>query len=151
MLSGLLARQRGSSRKSAAYKAMHKDVLDKLARKKRDDPEFKFHKAAYEFLCRVLPKECVVFHPRNEAAEVAERKRGAAIGVVPGLPDLIVLSPLRTVCFECKVGIRKLSKAQRDCHERLEAIGIRVATVRTLNEIEHHLRIWGFKLRGGIV
>ena len=125
---------------------------------KRTDREDPIQIAIVDYLRLVMPN-CVVHHCRNEI-----NKRGKAIrielakakrkGVVTGFPDLLVL-PFATVgplFFEVKAEGKYATAKQREVHSKLQALGYRVAVVRSIEDVRECLVEWGVgfveKLRG---
>ncbi|RMD95095.1 MAG: VRR-NUC domain-containing protein [Alphaproteobacteria bacterium] len=69
--------------------------------------------------------------------------RRRALGVAAGWPDLVVVVPGRPPWFfEVKTRRGRLSPAQAEMHERLRALGCRVATVRSADEAIEVVREW---------
>jgi hypothetical protein len=112
---------------------------------KREAP---IQRAIVDYLRTALPADCVVHHCRNEinkrgghiARELAEAKR---LGAVAGFPDLIVLTAPGALFFEVKAEGSYASKAQKDMHERLGALGFPVAVVRSVDDVREWLAEWG--------
>lgn len=71
-----------------------------------------------------------VFHPHNEGThKVAYRKKQTAMGMMAGIPDVMILNPIGSysgMALELKKGNNKPTARQLDCMERLEKIGYAV-------------------------
>lgn len=113
------------------------------------DREGPIHRAIVSWLRVVLP-EAVTATVKNEvnkrgrsiAIEIAKAK---ANGVLPGFPDVICLpaAGLPAMFFEVKAPGGYPSKAQREVHARLSALGYRVAVVRSIDDTRAALAAWG--------
>ena len=74
--------------------------------------------------------------------EIAKAKRK---GSKVGFPDLLVLpwANIGALFFEVKAEGNYTSAAQKDMHARLEALGYRVAVVRSIEDVQDKLHEWG--------
>jgi len=107
-----------------------------------------------DYLRTVLPPECIVHHARNEinkrgkdiARELAKAKR---LGAVAGFPDIVALTYRGALLFEVKAPKEYPSDTQKAIHERLRAMGYRVAVVRSVDDVRETLREWSFPTRDG--
>lgn len=133
--------------------------------KRRDRPEERLHRAVVAYLRAALPKPWLAFHPANGGARSkAEAGVFKALGVLAGMPDLIVLGPpSRVVAIELKAPPKPLksgkpskaaprvSDAQRDVIEALSACGIPTLIVTDLAEAERALCALGVPLKGRVL
>lgn len=115
----------------------------------RRDVEGPIQEAIVNYLRTVLPPPCIVHHNKNEI-----KKRGKAIqielaiakrrGVVTGFPDITVLmyASMGVLFFEVKAPGNYPTKDQKAVHADLEALGYRVAVVRSVDDVEACLRKW---------
>ena len=100
-------------------------------------PEQALQVEIVQWMKRTLPPEVVFFHVPNGGNRSA--REGAifkAMGVVAGVPDLLIAWPGVVVAIELKAGKGKASPAQEIMHERLKAIGWHVAEARTLSDFQ---------------
>ena len=115
----------------------------------RRDVEGPIQQAIVNYLRTVLPPPCIVHHNKNEikkrgksiAIELAIAKRR---GVVTGFPDITVLlyASMGVLFFEVKAPGGYPTPAQKAVHADLEALGYRVAVVRSVDDVEACLRKW---------
>jgi hypothetical protein len=63
---------------------------------------------------------------------VANQKRN---GLLPGFPDVVCYWCGECLLVEVKAPGGSLSKAQKDCHERLRAAGFQVVVARSIDDI----------------
>lgn len=106
------------------------------------------HVSVLEWLRLVLP-DAVIFHPPNggyrDVREAAKLKR---MGVLPGIPDLVVFMDNAFVCaFEVKAQRGVLSDDQKNVHYVMRALGFKVAVVRGIDETRQALASWGVPTR----
>lgn len=100
-----------------------------------------------------LPQEWFILHyPAGGYRRPVEAAILKAMGVVPGVPDLMILgwsdggNP--TAWFlEVKAGNGRLTPTQRDCNERLRTLGFPVAVVRSWPEVLTACKQWRLPLR----
>lgn len=132
--------------------------------KRRDRPEERLHRAVVAYLRASLPKPWLVFHvPNGGGRSKAEAGVFKALGVLAGMPDLIVLGPAsRVVAIELKAPPKPLksgkpskakprvSDVQRDVIEALGQCGIPTLIVTNLDEAERALRELGVPLKGRV-
>ena len=103
-------------------------------------PEQALQYECVKWMKRHLAKEVVFFHVPNGGKR--SRREGAifkAIGVVAGVPDLIIAWPGCVVAIELKEGKGTASKEQEAMHERLKAVGWLVFEVRSLEQFQSTL------------
>ena len=115
---------------------------------KRIDREGPIHRSIVQWLAKVLP-DAIVHHSRGEinksgwriAKELGEAK---AKGAVKGFPDLIVLpwAHIGPVFFEVKAEGNYADKDQKALHERMRALGYKVAVVRSIDDCRQYLAEW---------
>lgn len=120
-------------------------------RKKRVDLEGPIHRSILAYLRRALPG-AIIHHSANEigisgkeaARQVAKAK---SLGMVPGFPDLVVFltADVGPLFFEVKAKGGTLTQSQRDVIAALDALGYRVAMVRSIDDVAARLRDWGIK------
>lgn len=105
------------------------------------------------YLRTALP-DAVIHHARGEinkrgrdiARELGQAK---ALGALKGFPDLIVILPahLGVLFFEVKPEGGYPSDAQKHLHGKLDALGYRVAVVRSIDDVRERLAAWGIWTR----
>lgn len=85
------------------------------------------------------------FHPANgEHRDPRTAAKLKAMGVKPGIPDLVLIAPSGLAHFlELKRGKAPLSAAQRDFHAHAEAQGWPVAVASSFERAEAVLCGWG--------
>jgi hypothetical protein len=106
------------------------------------------HRALWQHIEARLVPGAFAFHvPNGGARSRIEASIFAGLGVVPGVPDLIVIRNGQTYGLELKADRGRLSSAQAACHARLEAAGATVAVARGLDEAVRQMEAWGL-LRG---
>jgi len=110
--------------------------------------EQQIHKALWQHITTRPAPGLFAFHPANGGYRSrTEAAIFAGLGVVPGVPDLILIHDGQTYGLELKADRGRLSPAQTECHARLEAAGAIVAVARGLDAAIAQLEEWGL-LRG---
>lgn len=106
-------------------------------------PEQVLQQQIAAFLQAAYPS-LVWFHPPNGGAR--SKVEGAifkAMGVKPGVPDLVfVLPDGRAAFLELKAGRGRLSPAQEGFLARIDKLGCPWASVRSLAEAAHIIERW---------
>ena len=100
-------------------------------------PEQALQVECVQWMKRHLSKEVVFFHVPNGGNR--SQREGAifkAMGVVAGVPDLIVAWPGCVVAIELKAGAGRASEAQQAMWPRLRAVGWHVFEVRSLDQFK---------------
>ena len=120
---------------------------------KRASPERAVHKAILQYLELVFRPPVIIHHSANEAPLSSRDPTGAAIamanakamGMRPGFPDLVVLpySHIGPLFFEVKAPGGRVSESQQIMIGKLDALGYRVAVVRSVDDVVARLAEWG--------
>ncbi|MBO9457016.1 VRR-NUC domain-containing protein [Paracoccus sp. R12_1] len=105
----------------------------------RRTPEADIQRAIVHTLRVVLPREAIIHHSANEVGSggKAARQRQAILtgmGVFPGFADLIILTGGRVLFLEVKSQSGRLSPAQRDFRDRVQAQGFGWALIRSVED-----------------
>jgi len=80
---------------------------------------------------------CVIFHVANGGSRnVLEAINLKRMGVLSGVSDLIVLTPLKMLFIEVKNDIGKQSPAQIEFQARVESLGFQYFIVRSLADFK---------------
>ena len=97
------------------------------------------------FLRQFARKNIIWFHPPNGGNRgLTEGKIFKAMGVLPGVADIVVVCPDKRVAFlELKSAKGGLNANQRLFRDRCEALDIRYAIARTPEEATAVLWSWG--------
>lgn len=113
------------------------------------DREGPIHRSILAWL-RVAMPDAIVHHSANEGVRGGFRgaRDGAnkkAMGQVAGFPDILVLpwSNIGPLLFEVKAPGNYADATQKALHAQLEALGYRVAVVRSIDDARASLRAWG--------
>jgi VRR-NUC domain-containing protein len=106
---------------------------------RRKTPEADAQRAIVQALRFVLPRGSIVHHSVNEitAGDRRAKVRQAILvgmGVHPGFADLIVLSQGRVLFLEVKSKTGRLSPAQKDFRDAVQAQGFAWALVRSVDD-----------------
>lgn len=115
---------------------------------KRANPEDLVHKAVLTWIRRVAP-HCFVFHPANGGSRHRlEAIKLKMLGVVAGVPDLIVFGPGgRAYCLEVKAEKGSLQPTQKAFARQMEDLGIGWALVRSVDDARAAFASWGIETR----
>ena len=110
----------------------------------RNQAEYELHKNVVEWLLWQKP-DCVWFHPYNGAyMSKATAGKGKALGVLPGVADLVFVLPGGRVGFiELKAPGRKLSDNQIafvGAVVRLDAFYVMACSIE---DVQRTLKAWG--------
>lgn len=115
----------------------------------KTDHEGPIHRTILQWLRTVLP-DAIVHHSANEGVRggfkgIRDGANKKAMGQVAGFPDLLVLpwSHIGPMLFEVKAAGNYADTAQKAIHARLEALGYRVAVVRSIDDARAALQAWG--------
>lgn len=107
------------------------------------------HRAVVDHLRWRAHEDVVWWHtPNGEARHRATAGRLKAMGVLPGVPDLLLLRHGRLLGLELKSERGRLSPAQRHVQGRLVAAGALVATAHGVDAALATLDHWGILKRG---
>lgn len=121
------------------------------ARTRRTE-EADLHRDVVRFLRAALPPDWRFFHPPNGGKrDPREAARFVAMGVSPGVPDLIVLGPDRAVvAVELKAAKGRETPAQIGWLDHFVACGWRADACRSVAEVEALLSMAGVPLKARI-
>ena len=118
------------------------------------------HIAISQGLKRVLPESAFLFHvPNGGSRHKIEAARMKPMGVVAGVPDLMLIYGGRVFGIEVKSPKRKpkraeletmLSKKQREAQASLDRAGCLCVTVTSLIEVTDFLMKCGVPLQGRV-
>lgn len=109
--------------------------------------EAQLQRAVMAYLALALPKDAVSFHPANEGRRSA--RAGADLkrqGMLPGLPDVMIIWRTQSYAIELKAGNGRLSAQQAATHRRLVGAGCPVSICRSIDDVEAFLTLWRFPL-----
>lgn len=122
-------------------------------------PEEILHVECVNFL-RVMCPGVLFWHTPNENKLLSMltsprrfflQKKMYALGVLPGVSDLIIFWPDRNGVFvELKAGKNKLTDAQCEFRTRISLMGFSFGTCRTLDEFVNFLKSIQVPMRKGI-
>ena len=119
-------------------------------RRRNGNAEARIQAAVVEWIRWCAP-QCLVFHPANGGLRSKpEAARLKWMGVVPGIPDLVILAPVGKVYFlEVKTPDGRLSSEQSEMFDCLTALGIGAAIVRAASTMRggRTFCAWGIKTR----
>ena len=109
---------------------------------RRNRPEQSFQRSVASYLDLALPRDAVWFHcPSGGGRSKAEAGIFKAMGVKPGVPDIIIVYRGRVVAIELKSEKGRLSPAQKLMHAQLSVAGALVYTATRIEEVESFLRV----------
>lgn len=119
-------------------------VSSLIARAKRKTSEAALHMEVVRFLRYALPDGVVFFHvPNGEKRDAAAAGKLKAMGVLPGVPDLVFIMPKGQAAFiELKRPGEVLSDAQIALRRRLVACNCGYSVARSLDEVEQTVARW---------
>ena len=123
------ASQRSSTTKIATAPAWHSEA--------------DLHRAIVAMLAVEMLPGVVFFHPANgEQRSKAAAGRLKGMGVVPGIPDLILIADGRAYGLEIKTDKGTLSPSQKQMAERFRRAGSEYELVRSVLAARDVLRRW---------
>ncbi len=112
--------------------------------------EARIQAAVVDWIKTVAPGVLVFHIPNGGLRSKAEAARLKWIGVLAGIPDLIVIAPGRRAFFlEVKTEAGRLSTDQLAVHDRLVALGTPAAIVRSIDDARLAFAAWDISTREG--
>ena len=106
------------------------------------------HTSIVAYLKVVVPQALVVHVPNEGVRSKGATGVALGLGLVPGWPDLgLILSGGQSYWFEVKTPYGALSKRQRLLHADMARLGIPVAVVRSIDDVQQALRLWRVETR----
>lgn len=114
----------------------------------RANPEDMVHRTVLTWIRKVAP-QCLVFHPANGGSRNrVEAIKLKSLGVVPGVPDLIIFGPGgKAYCLEVKAEKGTLQPTQKAFRLNLIVLGIPWALVRSVDDAREAFAQWGIETR----
>ena len=105
--------------------------------------ESQIQKAIVQYLRIVLPDAIVAAIPNGSQRTASGRPANAVAGLLPGMPDLMVLLPRgRVVFFEVKTPKGRVSDSQLAIHLKLHGLNHDVAIIRSIEDAKLALISW---------
>lgn len=115
----------------------------------RIDRESPVQIAIVNYLRLALPG-ALIHHAKGEVNRggvtfMREQAKANRKGALKGFPDLVVLpfAHIGPLFFEVKAEGNYADKTQKEVHAKLEALGYRVAVVRSIDDVKDRLTSWG--------
>lgn len=118
--------------------------MSRAALNSKKQTEAALHQEVWRYLRHALPPEVRAFHPANGGLrDAATAGQLRAMGVVPGIPDLVFILPnAQIACIELKVGRNKLTDEQAEFFEWMQARGSACTVCRSVDEVEATITRW---------
>ena len=105
--------------------------------------EADLHKQIVAMFAAIIRPGCIVFHPANgEARSKGSAGKLKAMGVVPGIFDLIILADGKAFGLEIKTPTGRMSPAQKTMAQRFDRAGVPWIVVRSLSAARKALEQW---------
>jgi len=107
--------------------------------------EFNLHVALVSLIKRTINKHWIFFHPANgEKRDIVTASRLRAMGVMPGMPDLLFIGPGPALfALELKRDGGRMSEAQIAVHSHLMACGCGYLMTNSIDEAVATLKALG--------
>lgn len=80
-----------------------------------------------------------LFHVNQKARNAIEGNKMKALGVIPGVSDLIYLTTKGAVFIELKTATGTQSTAQKNFESMVKSLGYRYEIIRSLNEFQKNI------------
>jgi hypothetical protein len=110
----------------------------------RARPEATLQRSVLAHLSRRAMPNVFWFHcPNGGTRGAIESAIFKTLGVIAGVPDLLLIYGGRTYALELKAAKGRLSPTQIATHERMKAAGAIVATATGIDEALGFLTLWG--------
>jgi VRR-NUC domain-containing protein len=111
-------------------------------------PEQIIHKAVVAHLnARAEPRVFFWHTPNGGKRGIVEAKIFKALGVIAGVPDLIILKAGELYALELKASKGRITPAQNRVMDRLTDCGASVAIAHSIDEALITLEVWGILKR----
>ena len=99
---------------------------------------------AMKDLAVLLHQDALAFHvPNGGKRHVWEAAKFKRMGVVPGIPDILILQGGHLYGIELKVGKAKQTGSQKQIESVFEKCGASYVVCRTREEIRNQIITWG--------
>lgn len=82
------------------------------------------------------PRHVIFSVPNGGSRNVIEAKKMRATGLLPGVSDLIILQPGKTLFIELKIEKGIQSDVQKDFQSRIELLGYEYHLIRSLTDFQ---------------
>ena len=111
-------------------------------------PEEQIHRAIIAHLSARSEPDAFWWHtPNGGKRHIAEAVKFKALGVVAGVPDLLILKGGRLYALELKSATGRLQPSQRMVLARMEDCGAETSVAHSLDEALITLEYWGILKR----
>ena len=105
-------------------------------------------KQIVEYIRAVLPRAIVAAIPNGSQRTASGRPANAVAGLLPGMPDLVVVLPEGKVLWaEIKSEKGRVSPAQLNVHGELNALGHVCVVLRSVDDTRHAFKHLNIKTR----
>ncbi len=108
--------------------------------------EDQLQKSVVQYLTMVFPPngDVLFFHvPNGGRRDIREASKFKAMGVRPGVADLIFLSPGATHFIELKTDSGRQTPAQKDFARLVDRLGLDYQICRSIDEVSATIKTWG--------
>ena len=99
--------------------------------------------AILDYLEAVAPHVLFFAVPNEGRRSYTAAARHKLLGMVAGVPDLVLVHEGRALFFEVKAPDGRLRPAQKLFLERAHAAGAKAAVVRSIDDVRAALQAWG--------
>ena len=110
-------------------------------------PEDRIQISILEYLEAVAPGLLVFSVPNEGKRSFSVARRHKLLGMVAGVPDLVLVHEGRALFFEVKSPAGRLRPAQKLFLETAAKAGAKTAVVRSIDDVRAALKAWGIPTR----
>lgn len=110
-------------------------------------PEDRIQISILEYLEAVAPHVLVFAVPNEGRRSYTAAARHKLLGMVAGVPDLVLCHEGRALFFEVKSAKGRLQPTQRAFIELATQAGAKAAVVRSIDDVRAALKAWGIPTR----
>jgi hypothetical protein len=82
------------------------------------------------------PRHVIFSVPNGGSRNVVEAKKMKATGLLPGVSDLIILQPNKTLFIELKIEKGIQSESQKEFEEKVKSLGFEYHLIRSLESFK---------------